>query len=85
MRFIVIVGDVVLNSFLEFKTIICQIQINIIVFKILSELFDWDVVFKYTFINRNISKAGKAGRRSWQSGLGTYGFQTSQKGSVVFS
>jgi hypothetical protein len=42
--FIVIVADMVLNAFIQFKTIISGIQVNVIVFKRLPEKFDPDIV-----------------------------------------
>ena len=44
MRFVIVVGDMVLNSFIEFKTIIRRIQIDVIVFDRFPEPFDPDII-----------------------------------------
>jgi hypothetical protein len=44
MRFIVIVGDMVLNSFIEFKTIIGRVQVDEVVLDGFPEPFDPDIV-----------------------------------------
>ena len=49
MRFIVIVGNVVLNAFIQFKTIICRVQKDIIVFDGLPESLDPHIIQRPTF------------------------------------
>jgi hypothetical protein len=44
MYLVVIVADVVLNAFIQFKTIIGGIQVNVIVFQRPPETFDPDIV-----------------------------------------
>src|ERR1700710_1484711 len=44
MRFVVIVGDVVLNSFIKFKTIISRVEIHIVVLDGFPEPFDPDII-----------------------------------------
>ena len=44
MRFVVIVGNVVLNSFIKFKTVICRVQKDIIVLDGFPEPLNPDIV-----------------------------------------
>jgi len=44
MRFLVIVGYVVLNAFIEFKTILCRVQVDIIILDGFPEPLDPDIV-----------------------------------------